>query len=182
QLYDVSEGTLARWGVLINHRLKMLICLACHAVILPSTLAQHVARQHGDARISIDGDRLTAITESEGILNELPMIEGTPVEYTGLKTEEGAGCPFCLSVYGSAHSVAKHVRLEHGQSLSEKDSSIRRVHIQRFGRGVFSKAPFEVKLRALQLQSSEADYIEAMRKDLDARPSLPSSEIDHRHI
>ncbi|KAI0348830.1 hypothetical protein OH77DRAFT_1526125 [Trametes cingulata] len=182
ELYDVPEGMLARWGVLINRRLRAFICLACQAVVLPSALSQHLSRQHSDARISVDADDIAAIAERENILDELPIIDGTPIEYEGLKTEEGVGCPSCLSVFGNPKSLPNHFSLEHGQSLSEKDSSIRRVHIQRFGRGFAARIPFEVKLRALQLQSSQVDYLEAMRKDLDARPSLPSSEVDHRHI
>ncbi|KAI0759145.1 hypothetical protein BD413DRAFT_496258 [Trametes elegans] len=53
---------------------------------------------------------------------------------------------------------------------------------ERFGRGVSAKAPFEVKLQAAQLQSSQVDYLEALRKTLDLRSPLPSSDVDHRHI
>ncbi|KAI0348885.1 hypothetical protein OH77DRAFT_1548212, partial [Trametes cingulata] len=158
------------------------ICVACKVVVLPSALSYHI-RQHNNTRISVDINQLNKITEDEGILDEWPSIPAAPpVQYEGLVVEEGFSCPFCSCVFGAWKSLANHAREEHAQSLSERDSSIRRVHIQRFGRGVSFKTPFEVKLRALQLQSSQADYLEAMRKDLNARPSLPSSEVDHRHI
>ncbi|KAI0775642.1 hypothetical protein BD413DRAFT_436072, partial [Trametes elegans] len=36
--------------------------------------------------------------------------------------------------------------------------------------------------QAAQLQSSQVDYLEALRKTLDLRSPLPSSDVDHRHI
>ncbi|KAI0362826.1 hypothetical protein BV20DRAFT_905965, partial [Pilatotrama ljubarskyi] len=93
QLYDVAGGTLARWGVLINRRLKAFICVACQAIVLPAALSQHITQLHEDARVSVDADRLASIVENEGILNDLPIIDGTPREYAGLETEEGFGCP-----------------------------------------------------------------------------------------
>ncbi|KAI0369485.1 hypothetical protein BV20DRAFT_916933, partial [Pilatotrama ljubarskyi] len=93
QLYDVPDHTLARWGVLINRRLRALICVACQAIVLPAALSQHIAQLHEDARISIDADRLASIVENESILNDLPVVDGTPVEYAGLETKEGFGCP-----------------------------------------------------------------------------------------
>ncbi|KAI0362864.1 hypothetical protein BV20DRAFT_916905, partial [Pilatotrama ljubarskyi] len=182
QLYDVPSGALSRWGVLINRRLKAFICVACQAIVLPSALAQHTTRQHKDARVSVDPNQLASIVENEGILDMLPAIDSMPVEFAGLKTEEGFGCPSCSVVCGSLQSLANHARFDHLQSLSEKDPSIRHVHIQRLGRGVSFKAPFEVRLRAMELQSSQADYIQALHQELNTRPSLPSSEVDHRHV
>ncbi|KAI0362861.1 hypothetical protein BV20DRAFT_912704, partial [Pilatotrama ljubarskyi] len=85
QLYDVPSGALSRWGMLINRRLKAFICVACQAIVLPAALSQHIAQLHEDARVSVDADQLASIVENEGILNNLPVIDGTPVEYAGLE-------------------------------------------------------------------------------------------------
>ncbi|KAJ3011691.1 hypothetical protein NUW54_g2084 [Trametes sanguinea] len=52
-LYDVSSGILTTWGFLINRRLKCLICMSCHIVVLPAHVRSHVQNKHRDARISI---------------------------------------------------------------------------------------------------------------------------------
>ncbi|KAI0363069.1 hypothetical protein BV20DRAFT_984026, partial [Pilatotrama ljubarskyi] len=183
ELYDVPEQILIRWGFLINRRLKCFICLACQAVVLPSSILQHLSRQHSDTRISVDSNLLGRITASEHILHHFPPSPAsTPLAFAGLGHEDGFGCPSCSAVYGSPKAVAGHMLAKHSLPISEKDPSIRAVIMQRFSTTPGARTCFEVKLPQLQLESSQATYLEALREDLDIRPSLPSSEVDHRHI
>lgn len=181
QLYDVPAGTLATWGLLINRRLKALICLACQAVITPPTVITHMSRQHKGARISVDVTRLTEIVHEENIQLGWPSITPGVVEYEGLPRQTGFRCPACPVMYQNAKHILAHARVEH--ELHLRGSDLQTGWMQRLSANqVTHHSWFSVSPRSAQLHSPSADYLRSVREDLDTRPPLPAADLDHRHI
>ncbi|KAJ2991743.1 hypothetical protein NUW54_g8109 [Trametes sanguinea] len=157
-LYDVSSGILTTWGFLINRRLKCLICLSCHVVVLPAHVHSHVQNKHRDARISIS----------------------KPLEFEGLTRAWGFCCPSCPGTYSRAKDVLAHSRKDHDLELELED--LPTAWMQRFSEAPLAKSWFRVTPRSTQLHSPSANYLTALREQLNTRPALPASMLDHRHI
>ncbi|KAI0629102.1 hypothetical protein C8Q77DRAFT_1161753 [Trametes polyzona] len=184
ELYDVSEGTLATWGFAINRRLKSLICMTCHTVVIPFNLANHVSRTHKDSCITIHKPTLQSIIQTEDILTDWPPLPAPgSEEYEGLDRQWGFKCPHCPAMYQNVKSVIKHASQVHQVSLLNQD--IPGDWMQRLSHGhhsPHSNTWFQVTPRFAQLHSPSADYLVAVRKELNTRPPLPAADLDHRHI
>ncbi|KAI0628117.1 hypothetical protein C8Q77DRAFT_1041495, partial [Trametes polyzona] len=118
QLYDIPAGTLATWGLQINRRLKAFICMTCQAVVQHTHVANHMTRQHKDARVAVDKALLANIVRQEGIVDSWPDISiDKPVEFEGLERKWGVGCPACPAMFQHARTAASHAVQIHQLSL-----------------------------------------------------------------
>ncbi|KAI0628493.1 hypothetical protein C8Q77DRAFT_1220921 [Trametes polyzona] len=181
ELYNVPAGTLATWGVMINRRLKVFICMTCKVVIPPAQLRAHMSRQHKGSRVAVKRDLLDDIVKQENILDGWPEIPtGKPVEFEGLERKWGIGCPVCPMMFQHVKSGVRHATQEHHLSVSGDD--LPRDWMQRFSLARGACSGFAVTARYAQLHSPSADYLIAMRKELDTRPPLPAADLDPRHI
>ncbi|KAL7284912.1 hypothetical protein ACG7TL_002226 [Trametes sanguinea] len=180
-LYDVSSGLLTTWGFMINRRLKCLICMSCHIVVLPAHVRSHVQNKHRDARISISKSFVEELARKEGLVSEYPA---TPppfeVEFEGLTRAWGFCCPSCPATYSRAKDVLAHSRNDHDLELELED--LPTAWMQRFSEAPLAKSWFRVTPRSIQLHSPSANYLTALREQLNTRPALPASMLDHRHI
>ncbi|KAH9852007.1 hypothetical protein C2E23DRAFT_860305 [Lenzites betulinus] len=180
ELYDVAEGTLATWGLLINRRLQALVCMTCQVVVLPSHLPRHFHTNHKEAKINFSQEELDEIVGQENILPNWPAIPSArQVEYEGLRRVWGYHCPSCPAAYQGIKAIMAHLK-EHQLTLSAKE--VPRAWVQQLSHSPEAKSSFLVTPRSAQLLSPSADYLLAMRKELDTRPPLPASDLDHRHI
>ncbi|KAI0628002.1 hypothetical protein C8Q77DRAFT_1068933, partial [Trametes polyzona] len=181
QLYDIPAGTLATWGLQINRRLKALICMTCQAVVQHTHVANHMTRQHKDARVAVDKALLANIVRQEGIVDSWPDISiDKPVEFEGLERKWGVGCPACPAMFQHARTAASHAVQIH--QLSLPNDALPRNWMQRFSHAQGGSSWFAVVPRSAQLHSPAADYLIAVRKELNTRPPLPAADLDHRHI
>ncbi|KAI8974144.1 hypothetical protein BD414DRAFT_390833, partial [Trametes punicea] len=180
-LYDVPEGTLSTWGFLINRRLKCFICMSCHIVILPSHLPSHITKKHKDTCISVDKSRVQEIAHQEGLLSSYP---DTPVfdqiEFQGLGRSWGHCCPFCPAMYSHSKDVLAHCHEAHDLEVEAED--LPSAWMQRLSEAPQAKAWFRIIPRSLELCSPSANYLISLRKELNSRPPLPASHLDHRHL
>lgn len=181
QLYDVPAGTLATWGFLINRRLKTLICMTCQAVVLPSHAPTHITRQHKACQISINKVLLNTIVQQEGLSTSWPELTTVnPVEFEGLERVWGYGCPDCPTMFQNSRTVVEHVQTVHQHSVAPAD--LPRSYMQRLSQAPGTRSWFSVTSGATQLHSPSANYLLTLRHELDIRPLLPATELDHRHI
>lgn len=177
----MTPEVLTPWGLLINRRLKALVCLTCQAVIPPAQVPGHISRQHKDARIRVDREKLRQIVEAEGILPDMPDISAAnQVEYEGLVRAWGFSCPSCPSMFQWAKNVVTHCRRVHDLEVAVGD--VGNDWMQRLSQAQHANSWFRVIPRSAQLHSPSADYLRSVREDLDTRPSLPAADLDHRHI
>ncbi|KAI0323904.1 hypothetical protein GY45DRAFT_1349651 [Cubamyces sp. BRFM 1775] len=181
QLYDVANGVLTTWGFLINRRLKALICMSCCCMVLPSSLPSHLVRQHPGAHIPFNKHTLEEIVEQEGLLSDWPALPLPDVlEYEGLERRWGFKCPQCPAMYSNDKSITVHAISEHKTRYESEEFG--KAWMQRFSQHHQGKTWFSVTPRSVQLHSPSADYLLAVRQELDARPALSVSDVDHRHI
>ncbi|KAL7278856.1 hypothetical protein ACG7TL_006687 [Trametes sanguinea] len=180
-LYDVPSAILATWGLLINRRLKSLVCVLCEAVVIPSHVVSHIHNKHKVARIQVNKAALEEIVQQEDILTTYPDVPPPDqVEFEGIHCAWGYACPLCPAMFQRPKDVVAHCRQKHHEHASADD--LEGGWMQRFSEMPQAKSWFRVIPRSAQLRSVSAGYLTAMRKELDARPSLPSSLLDHRHI
>ncbi|KAI0633912.1 hypothetical protein C8Q77DRAFT_1217292 [Trametes polyzona] len=86
-------------------------------------------------------------------------------------------------MYQNVKSVIKHASQVHQVSLLNQD--VLGDWMQRLSHGhhsPHSNTWFQVAPRFAQLHSPSADYLVAVRKELNTRPPLPAADLDHRHI
>ncbi|CDO77783.1 hypothetical protein BN946_scf184604.g1 [Trametes cinnabarina] len=180
-LYDVPSAVLATWGLLINRCLKSFVCILCEAVIVPHHVVSHIHNKHKDARVQVNKAALEEIVQQEDIISTYPNIPPPDqVEFEGIHRAWGHACPLCPAMFHCPKDVVAHCRHKHHQEVLAEQ--LEGGWMQRFSVMPQAKSWFRVVPRSAQLCSVSAGYLAAMQKELDARPSLPSSQLDHHHI
>lgn len=181
QLYDVPDGTLATWGYQINRRLEALICMSCKSVVTPAIAINH-HHVHKEARgVAVNKTVLDDIVRQGFIRTEWPSIKPGDLEYEGLERKWGVQCPQCPAMYAQSQGVVDHVWRVHRERIGHQ--GLQTGWMQRLSQhqathhGWLSCVP-----RSAQLTSPSANYLTALRKELDTRPPIPAAERDHRHI
>ncbi|KAL1936873.1 hypothetical protein VTO73DRAFT_6213, partial [Trametes versicolor] len=180
ELYDVPDGTLATWGYQINRRLEALVCISCKSVVTPTTAINH-HHVHEEARVAVNQTVLEDIVRQGFVKPGWPSINPGDLEYEGLERKWGVKCPQCPAMYAYGQGVVKHVWKVHHERIVAQ--GLHTDWMQRLSQhdathhGWLSCVP-----RSVQLTSPSANYLTALRKELDARPPIPAAERDHRHI
>ena len=76
--------------------------------------------------------------------------------------------------------VSLHCRQVH--HIEAEADDIAPGWMQQLSLSPLGKSWFSVTARSSRLVSPEAAYLTGLRRQLDIRPSLPASELDHRHL
>ena len=184
QLYDTAGGVFAAYGMLINRRLKSLVCLECKAVVLPQNVKPHLFKLHPGQKLRVDEDLIMATATAEGLSTSWPVLpsQGIPVQYAGLSCKIGVRCVACRNMSSKAKQMKKHAKQAHGITV---DSTVPLRHslMQRFANHPEAKSWFPVYGHSVTSPSSpHAQYLAELRKKLNERPALAAEEVDHRHI
>ena len=102
------------------------------------------------------------------------------MEYEGIRRAWGYSCPLCPAMFQRPKDVVAHCRQKHHREVAAHE--LEEGWMQRFSEAPLINSWFRVVPRSAQLHSVSAGYLAAMRKELNTRPSLPPSQLDHRHI
>ena len=155
--------------------------MTCHTVVVPSSVRSHLQRQHPDSAVPFDKHVLEAIVRKEDLYTHWPSIPSSKgLEFAGLDRVWGYKCPNCPAMYVNSKTALAHMIDIHRIRLTADD--LERDWMQRLSSHHEAKTWFPVIPSSAQLSSPSADYLKALRQELDKRPILLASDVDHRHI
>ncbi|KDQ05946.1 hypothetical protein BOTBODRAFT_49632 [Botryobasidium botryosum FD-172 SS1] len=182
-------------GLMVNTRLKALICEHCQVAVRPRESNSHLADQHPEVRLRLD---LSSLEDLMAMLdvdyNQWPALPTGPVPaYDGLKTfSTGLRCTQCSKVQGTVRSMDKHFQKAHPEA--EKPRKWPSAHYQQRSRGggrdYFEVLPaptappsaFEVVMAGLRAQMGAG----APERQGGGNPRLVSPWLQatgwHRHV
>lgn len=174
----IDSQTLTRYSLMINAKVKLLLCLACRGMVTPSRLASHI-NKHKTSLTVEDREKLEQLCAYFDVTDAIP---NTDVEWTteieGLRVEDGLRCSHCTSVFIHLDSVRSHHNKKHAGLTFSRD--LNSVTMQRLhsGSACFAVVP----AGELPQRTSDDEIIQSISQWMEATRYKGAVASDMRNI
>lgn len=163
--------------------------MGCKSVVTPTAAVSHhhkppaaaISHHRKPAKLRVDRNVLQALVDEGSIQSGWPTVTPGDVEYQGLERKWGAACPQegCSLMFTNKKHAIAHALDIHKLAVDSVDVG----WMQRLSQQAANNHSwFPVIPRSAYLPGPSANYLLALRQELDARPPIPAAERDHRHI
>lgn len=110
----LESPILKEYGLAINTKHKLLLCLSCAIAVIPSQLKSHLSKDHIKYEDSNKKAIISLLTACGVDLKTLPMLHlSITSAIEGLPIYQGHPCPSCLTVGSTFESLKSHMRQMH---------------------------------------------------------------------
>lgn len=179
----LSHPDLQPLGLVIQARLRLIICTACQSALLAKSVARHFSDKHKGLHVPVHEEIILAVAKEWQLADIMPVIQSPVLKFNGLPLITGCvKCPTCQGVYGRA-TMPNHHSQNHSSTPTPDFSRLPEIFAQQLNKGQH-KTLFEVLVpSAHQDPSTSSSVINNLRNSRDNLvPQYFSKTLDARAL
>lgn len=170
-------------GLVIQARLRLIICTACQSALLAKSVVRHFSDKHKGLHVQVHEEKILAVAQEWKLADVMPVIQTPVLKFSGLPLITGCvKCPTCQGVYGRG-TMPKHYSQHHSSIPTPNFCQLPEIFSQQLNQGQH-KTLFEVLVpSAHQDPSTSNTVINHLRNSRDNLvPQYFSKTLDARAL